>query len=134
MRRTYIVSYDIADPKRLRNVFKKMRAWGDHLQFSAFECQLRKVDLVRLRSELAEIIHHDEDQVLFVDLGPAEGRGYRVITALGRPYVHIDAPPIVVEPGVPGDADQAARIPAPSNCNGLSVHEGPPIGRERKEP
>ena len=96
MRRTYVVCYDIADPKRLRNVFKKMRAWGDHLQFSVFECQLRSVDLVRLRAELAEIINHDKDQVLFVDLGPTEGRGDRVITALGKPYVHMDAPLIVV--------------------------------------
>ena len=96
MRRMFIVCYDIADPKRLRNVFKKMRAWGDHLQFSVFECQLRSVDLVRLRADLAEIINHDKDQVLFVDLGPTEGRGDRVITALGKPYVHIDAPLIVV--------------------------------------
>lgn len=96
MRRTYIVCYDIADPKRLRNVFKKMRAWGDHIQFSVFECQLRKVDLVRLRAELAEIINHDKDQVLFVDLGPTEGRGDRVITAIGKPYVNLDAPLIVV--------------------------------------
>ena len=96
MRRTYIVCYDIADPKRLRNVFKKMRAWGDHLQLSVFECQLRSVDLVRLRADLSDIIHHDKDQVLFVDLGPTEGRGDRVITALGKPYVHVDAPLIVV--------------------------------------
>ncbi|MDE2718425.1 MAG: CRISPR-associated endonuclease Cas2 [Chloroflexota bacterium] len=96
MRRTYIVCYDIADPKRLRNVFKKMREWGDHVQFSVFECQLRKVDLVRLRAELSEIINHDKDQVLFVDLGPTEGRGDRVITALGKPYVTLDAPLIVV--------------------------------------
>ena len=96
MRRTYIVCYDIADPKRLRNVFKTMRAWGDHLQLSVFECQLRRVDLVRLRAELAEIIHHDHDQILFVDLGPSESRGDRVMTALGKPYVHMDAPLIVV--------------------------------------
>ena len=96
MRNSYIVSYDIADPKRLRQVFKKMRAWGDHLQLSVFECQLRPVDLVRLRAELADIIHHDEDQVLFVDLGPSEGRGDRVISALGKPYVHFDEPLIVV--------------------------------------
>ncbi len=95
MRKSYIVSYDIANPKRLRNVFKTMKAWGDHLQLSVFECQLRPVDLVRLRAELAEIIHHDQDQVLFVDLGPTEGRGDRVITALGKPYVHLDAPLIV---------------------------------------
>lgn len=96
MRNSYIVSYDIADPKRLRQVFKAMRAWGDHLQFSVFECQLTRMDLARLRAALDEIIHHDEDQVLFVDLGPAEGRGDRVITAIGKPYVHVDAPLIVV--------------------------------------
>ncbi len=96
MRNCYIVTYDIADPKRLRRVFKTMRAWGDHLQLSVFECQLTRLDLVRLRGELDEIIHHNQDQVLLVDLGPAEGRGERVITALGKPYVHVDAPLIVV--------------------------------------
>lgn len=96
MRNSYIVAYDIADPKRLRLVFKTMRAWGDHLQYSVFECQLTRLDLVRLRAKLAEIIHHDEDQVLFVDLGPAEGRGDRVISALGKPYSNVDAPLIVL--------------------------------------
>ena len=96
MRNSYIVAYDIADPKRLRLVFKTMRAWGDHLQYSVFECQLNPTGLVRLRAELAAIIHHDEDQVLFVDLGPAAGRGDRVISALGKPYSNVDAPLIVV--------------------------------------
>lgn len=96
MRNSYIVAYDIADPKRLRQVFKSMRSWGDHLQLSVFECQLTQTDLVRLRAELAGIIHHQEDQVLFVDIGPAEGRGDRVISALGKPYTNIDAPLIVV--------------------------------------
>jgi CRISPR-associated protein Cas2 len=49
-----------------------------------------------VRSELKEIIHHDDDQVLFVHLGPTEGRGDRVITALGKPYSPVDAPCIVV--------------------------------------
>lgn len=96
MRNSYLVAYDICDPKRLRQVFKTMRAWGDHLQFSVFECQLTRLDLIKLRAELGEIIHHTEDQVLFVDLGPAAGRGDRVITALGKPYVSVDAPLIVV--------------------------------------
>ncbi len=96
MRTSYLVCYDICNDKRLRRVFKVMRGYGDHLQYSVFECQLTSMDLVRLRAELAEIIHHDEDQVLFVNLGPAEGRGYRVITALGRPYWVVDAPCIVV--------------------------------------
>jgi CRISPR-associated protein Cas2 len=73
-----------------------MRGYGDHLQYSVFECQLTAADLVRLRAELASIIHHRDDQVLFVDLGPTEGRGERVITSLGKPYTPIDAPCIIV--------------------------------------
>ncbi len=96
MRNSFIVCYDICDPKRLRQVFKIMRGWGDHLQYSVFECQLTKMDAARLRAQLSEVIHHTEDQVLFVNLGPAEGRGDRVISAIGKPYVSIDAPLIVV--------------------------------------
>ena len=96
MRSCYLVCYDISDDKRLRRVFKTMRAWGDHIQFSIFECQLTASDLVRLREELSAIIHHREDQVLLVLLGPADGRGERVITALGKPYTRVDAPCIVV--------------------------------------
>jgi CRISPR-associated protein Cas2 len=96
MRSSFLVCYDICDDKRLRKVFKVMRGYGDHLQFSVFECQLTPTDMARLRAELSQIVHRDEDQVLFVDLGPAEGRGDRVITALGKPYSRIDAPCIVV--------------------------------------
>jgi CRISPR-associated protein Cas2 len=96
MRTSYLVSYDISDDKRLRLVFKVMRGYGDHLQYSVFECQLTPTDLIRLRGELNAIIHRNEDQVLFVNLGPAEGRGDRVITALGRPYTKVDASCIVV--------------------------------------
>lgn len=96
MRNSYLVCYDISDDKRLRQVFKTMRGYGDHLQYSVFECQLTPMDLTRCRNQLSEIIHHDEDQVLFVNLGPAEGRGDRVITALGKPYSAVDAPCIVV--------------------------------------
>lgn len=96
MRKSYLVCYDISDDKRLRKVFLTMRSYGDHLQYSVFECLLNASDLVRLHSELSSIIHHDEDQVLFVDLGPAEGRGDRVITALGKPYTNLNAPCIVV--------------------------------------
>ena len=95
MRVSYLVCYDICDDKRLRQVFKAMRNFGDHLQYSVFECQFTPIDLVRCRSELSKIIHHEEDQVLFVNLGPAEGRGDRVITALGKPYIALDSPCIV---------------------------------------
>jgi len=92
MRNSFIVAYDIRDDKRLRKVYKKMRDWGDHLQYSVFECQLTKSELCRCREDLAELIHHDRDQILFIDLGPSAGRGERVIEALGQPYTSFDAP------------------------------------------
>lgn len=96
MRTSYLVCYDICDDKRLRKVFQTMRNFGDHLQYSVFECQLTPLDLARCRNELSAIINHAEDQVLFVNLGPAEGRGDRVISALGKPYTSFDAPCIVI--------------------------------------
>jgi len=96
MRKTYLVTYDICDPKRLRKVFGTLRDFGDHLQYSVFECQLDEADLARCRRALNDLIHHTQDQVLFVDLGPSEGRGDRVITAMGIPYSPLDAPCYVV--------------------------------------
>jgi CRISPR-associated protein Cas2 len=64
MRHTYVVSYDVSDPKRLRKVFKLMRGYGDHLQLSVFRCDLNARELVELRSKLGTIIHATEHQVL----------------------------------------------------------------------
>ena len=99
MRRTYLVTYDICHDYRLARVHKTMKGFGDHLQYSVFECQMTPTDLVRCRHLLSRIIDSREDQVLFVDLGPSDGRGDRVITALGKPYAPIDAPCIVVDGG-----------------------------------
>ena len=96
MRTTYIVCYDISNDKRLRRVFKTCRNYGDHLQYSVFECDLNEAEMVNLQRELGEIINHLEDQVLFIALGPAEGRGDRVVYALGLPYMKLDAPCYVI--------------------------------------
>ncbi len=96
MRTTYLVCYDVANDKRLRRTFKTCRNFGDHLQFSVFECDLSPAEKIELETELSQVIKQDEDQVLFISLGPAEGRGDRGITALGLPYTKLDAPCYVV--------------------------------------
>ena len=95
-RTTYLVCYDIANDKRLRRVFKVCKNHGTHLQFSVFECDLAIRERTQLERELKAVIKQDEDQVLFVSLGPAEGRGDRVIASLGLPYARFDAPCYVV--------------------------------------
>jgi CRISPR-associated protein Cas2 len=86
MRHTFIVTYDISDPRRLRAVFKTMRGWGDHLQLSVFQCDLNPTERVQLEAALSEIINHNQDQVLFADIGLAHGRSRRAIHSLGRTY------------------------------------------------
>jgi len=97
VRNTYLVCYDISNDLRLRRVHKTMCGFGDRLQYSVFECKFSAADLARCKHSLGKLIHAREDQVLFVDLGPAEGRGDRVITALGRAYSNLDSPCIIVD-------------------------------------
>ncbi len=96
MRITYLVCYDIAEDKRRDRVFRVCKNHGEHLQFSVFECDLNGSELASIQRELTAVILQSEDQVLFVSLGPSEGRGERVIAALGKPYTKLDAPCYVV--------------------------------------
>lgn len=88
MRKDVIVSYDISDPDRLRHVFKIMRGWGDHLQYSVFRCALSSQERVRLTTLLEAVINHAEDQVLFIDLGPAGRHSQRRFGTLGKGMMH----------------------------------------------
>jgi CRISPR-associated protein Cas2 len=96
VRQTFIVSYDVSCPKRLRRVYRLMRGWGDHIQLSVFRCEMNPRELVELRSRLGEVINHLEDQVLFVDVGPVEGRGSTSIRAIGKIYTPPERRAIVV--------------------------------------
>lgn len=82
----YLVSYDIANAKRLRRVAKCLESYGTRLQFSVFECPLDDTRLAQAKAALAEIINTDYDQVLFVSLGPAAADATLIIEALGLPY------------------------------------------------
>ena len=42
--------------------------------------------LAKLQAELHPILNHDEDQVLFVSLGPSAGDASLIIEAMGLPY------------------------------------------------
>ncbi len=96
IRTTYIVCYDIANDRRLRKVFEACKNQGTHLQFSVFECDLNPRELIAFQRELKDLIKETEDQVLFIALGPTEGRGQRVISSLGLPYSKFDEPCYVV--------------------------------------
>lgn len=96
MRLLYIVTYDICDDKRLRAVFRLMRGYGDHMQYSVFRCELSDLERVELMTKLTEIINTREDQVLFFPLGPAGGERENAICAVGRPYEAVERQAVVI--------------------------------------
>lgn len=87
MRSVHIISYDIADAKRLRRVYKTMRGHGDPLQYSVFRCELSETELQKLKEVLWPILNLAEDRVMIVDLGPAAGRGDECVEFWGNPRV-----------------------------------------------
>jgi len=87
MRQRYVVTYDIADPRRLRRVFKLLKGYGTHLQLSVFSCDLTELTLVQLKASLSSAIHATDDAVLFIDIGPSEGRGMESFECIGRATV-----------------------------------------------
>ncbi len=69
----YLVCYDICDEKRVKTVFKVMKGFGDHLQYSVFRCELTEMNLIRMKMALDDVIKVKEDQVLIFRLGPLDG-------------------------------------------------------------
>lgn len=82
--RSFIVAYDISDPKRLRRVFKLMKGYGERWQKSVFYCDLGPVKRQKMETRLREIINHGHDQVLIVDMGSNAKAARESCEALGR--------------------------------------------------
>ena len=90
---TYLVAYDIADPRRLRKVARACEDFGLRRQYSVFFCRLGPADLVRLKSRLYDVIDLDRDQVLLI---PLCKRCADLTETLGRPIEAHDARDVVI--------------------------------------
>jgi CRISPR-associated protein Cas2 len=90
---TWLVAYDICDPRRLRKVARMCEDFGLRRQYSVFVCRLTPTALVRLKARLYDIIDLAEDQVIFV---PLCERCAPLIESLGRPIDAHDARDVVV--------------------------------------
>jgi CRISPR-associated protein Cas2 len=86
MRTSWLVAYDIANPGRLRRVCRLMLGYGDRVQYSVFRCDLGPTERIELEGRLRKLVHHLEDRVLFVDVGPADGRARGAFQSIGQAY------------------------------------------------
>ncbi len=76
--RLYIVSYDVACPKRWKRVFKTLKPLGRRSQLSVFICRTTKGRMEKIEARLNALLNFDEDRLLISDLGPVSSAGKRV--------------------------------------------------------
>lgn len=93
--RLYIVTYDIADDRRWRRVFKLMKGYGRWLQLSVFQCRLTARRRAEMAGRLDQAIHHRDDHVLILDLGPADKVDPRV-ESLGKSFEAVQRTAVVI--------------------------------------
>jgi CRISPR-associated protein Cas2 len=89
------VTYDIADPRRWRRVFRLMEGFGEWLQLSVFQCRLTAQRHAELIALLDGIIHHDHDHIILMDVGLADQVAPRVVS-LGKTYEPLERGPVIV--------------------------------------
>ena len=84
MRRCYLVCYDISDQKRWRRIFRAMKGYGEHWQYSVFFCVLKEIDRVRMQSELEAELNLKADQCIIINLGADEETAREAVAVLGE--------------------------------------------------
>lgn len=77
-RRLYLVSYDVADRRRWRRVFRLLTRSGAWVQYSVFCCRLTPASRDVLEQSLRRALSDNEDRLLIVDLGPADSAQDRI--------------------------------------------------------
>lgn len=88
-----LVVYDIAAPKRLRKVAKRMQAYGVRVQKSVFECELPESDLRRMLLQVETEMVLEEDQVRIYRLSH---RSIRQVQVLGSPTAQLPEATVIV--------------------------------------
>ena len=75
----WVVSYDIPNDKRRRNVSKVLEGYGRRVQYSVFECELDETKCARLEELLIKEIDKDEDDIRFYPLNKADLERVRLL-------------------------------------------------------
>jgi CRISPR-associated protein Cas2 len=73
-----VISYDIPDDRRRTKVMKALKDFGQHVQYSVFECDLKRDDYARLRQRLKKLVNPRQDNVRFYVLSQEDLKKRRV--------------------------------------------------------
>lgn len=95
MERLYIICYDVANPRRWRQLFKTLHGFGEWVQLSVFQCRLDRRRCVEMEAAINALILHGKDHVLILDLGPAD-QVKPSVKSLGKPYEPLKREAVIV--------------------------------------
>ncbi|RMH71362.1 MAG: CRISPR-associated endonuclease Cas2 [Gemmatimonadetes bacterium] len=60
-----VIAYDIGDNRRRTKIANLLENYGQRMQYSLFECYLRRRDYLILRDKLNELINLTTDRIFF---------------------------------------------------------------------
>jgi len=60
-----VVSYDITNNKRRSKVCNELKNYGEHVQYSVFDCEISRIQLIKLQTYLNKIINKRQDGVRY---------------------------------------------------------------------
>ena len=63
-----VIAYDIVCDRRRQRLAKLLSGYGERVNFSVFECDLKPRQFDRLQQRIAKSINPDEDRVRFYEL------------------------------------------------------------------
>jgi len=75
----YLVSYDISDDRRRTKLAKTLKDYGDRVQYSVFECILKKDLVERMVVRIKEIVSEEDDNVRIYTLCGQCEKAIRII-------------------------------------------------------
>ncbi len=85
MRHRYLVCYDVANAKRLRQIHKKMLGFGDPIQYSVFKCDLSAAEHALMRGTIQDVINARDDRIMIIRIGPVDDSSSKAVEFMGKP-------------------------------------------------
>ena len=80
MRNKYFVCYDVHDPQRLTQTYKKMQGYGEPVQYSVFMCDLNEKEFIIMKEDLGNILNLSEDRILIINVGQVDKSKKHIFT------------------------------------------------------
>lgn len=88
-----IVSYDIIEDRRRRQIRELLKNHGEPVQYSVFECNLKASELVEIQKKASGLMKERKDSILYL---PLCENCVKKISGLKKEHSHLPRPGLIV--------------------------------------